>query len=777
MKHEMKEPAERGQLADSPTGSPSEEETRSDSGQNQNENWQSRLPRTNAYLSRVGTSWSNFRRAEKKERDGVSGYPRLLGMIRFDSAGEVTVSGDVDQPTDDEQAAIAAEFAAADLPRFTPLTAIGTPPPGVDLSSPDTFICHNFDGDIAMVLQRIDKSDGTKDYLPWTKWSDGKWRRMEPDGPLPFFGIKGHGQASTLILHEGAKAARAVLEMLSGERDADRLPWLEALRHAQHVGWLGGVFSVRKSDWATLNKSGWTRVIIVADNDDEGLKAAAQIAPHFKRGVSILAFDQRWPAGFDLADPFPKSLYDQNGRYIGPSFSECLRPATQATRVSEPEGRGRPTVHLRDEFASDWATTLKPPFCAHKERPHRLHTYAEFNALVSPFSHLKDTAGKLMGHLPSQHDAPTYEPGKPSGTLIRDGQRLFNTSWRPSWPKCEANAAPFLQLLDHLFPDEADRHYVMRWCATLIARPDIRMLWALLLISETQGVGKTTLGNLLSVVIGAHNASFPSEHEVLEAQFNGWIAGKSLVVVNEVYSGQSAKAYDKLKPFITDSIIRVNEKHIQPYDMPNWAHFMMCSNSTMALRIVGPDRRLAVPKVREAKLPQELAATIYSGLAADLPAAVMHWANDFVEAHGSVRAGEAAPDSAFKAEVQAASRSEGVQIALDLAELITGYDEQAVIGMRDLREAIARRRGFTKPDGRGDISHRYLEKTPTILSALREVEGLWFLSNTGGEDDRRMKINGVRDTLILNFDPGDAATPDLRPHLTTLRKLGDEDEL
>jgi len=55
-----------------------------------------------------------------------------------------------------------------------------------------------------------------------------------------------------------------------------------------------------------------------------------------------------------------------------------------------------------------------------------------------------------------------------------------------------------------------DRIELMRWCATLIARPDIKMNYGVLLISETQGVGKSTLGEkILAPLIGKLNASFP----------------------------------------------------------------------------------------------------------------------------------------------------------------------------------------------------------------------------------------------------------------------------
>ena len=60
-----------------------------------------------------------------------------------------------------------------------------------------------------------------------------------------------------------------------------------------------------------------------------------------------------------------------------------------------------------------------------------------------------------------------------------------------------------------------------------------RMSYGMLLISEKQGVGKTTLGaSILGPLIGTWNCSFPGENDIL-AQFNEWVAHKRLAVVSD----------------------------------------------------------------------------------------------------------------------------------------------------------------------------------------------------------------------------------------------------
>ena len=95
-----------------------------------------------------------------------------------------------------------------------------------------------------------------------------------------------------------------------------------------------------------------------------------------------------------------------------------------------------------------------------------------------------------------------YRPGNHGLQVTIEGAIHINT-WlqTPIKPK-KGNPKPWLDFLEHLFPIEAERHDVMRWCATLIAKPAIRMLWAVLLIQRQQGVGKSTLMRILAALVG-----------------------------------------------------------------------------------------------------------------------------------------------------------------------------------------------------------------------------------------------------------------------------------
>ena len=140
------------------------------------------LPAVASYHHRVGATAINFRRAEVRE--GIEGYQRAVGRISYADDGVITHDGEVEAPTEAEQAAIKLAFERATFPKMQALDALPDAPPGVNPGDRNVFVCHDFDGRIVMLHQRYETNDGGKGYVPWTRWSDGQWRKMEPTACL-----------------------------------------------------------------------------------------------------------------------------------------------------------------------------------------------------------------------------------------------------------------------------------------------------------------------------------------------------------------------------------------------------------------------------------------------------------------------------------------------------------------------------------------------------------------------------------------------------------------
>ena len=696
----------------------------------------SELPITGAYLRRIGAEAVHFHLATISEM--VNGYPKVTSRIRFTEEGAVRVWGKADPPTDAEREGIAAEFTSTEFPRIVSLATIAEPPPGCDLSDPKTFVCHDFDGNIIMVHQRYETQSGAKGFLPWTRWSDGKWRKMEPD-VMPFYGLPSTKDHSTLFLHEGAKAAKHMQMMLNGEVEANNFPWMEEMRWGAHVGWIGGVHALDRSDWRRLGQMNWKRVVVIADNDNGGKALVPEIAKHFRCPTFTIQFTDDWPEGFDLADDWPTKLFGDEGRYIGPTFGQCLQPATFATDeiVIPPEGRQtRPTIihEVRPEFAEQWCWVEKQDMMVNLEMPQYRMLTGHFNSFIRPFSHCKDTLSVFQKRYSGNQMELTYDPSK-EGTIVRDaaGLQAINLFSPSAIRPAPGDWSPWSDFLEHMFPVAEDRAQVARWCATLIARPNIRMIYGILLMSTHQGVGKGTFARVLADLVGRHNASFPSATMIVDSPFNGWLSGKRLIIVDEIYEGHSWKAYNKLKPYVTDETIEVNVKHEKTWSMPNWTHYILMSNSRAALKLEASDRRWLVPEVTEDVWPEAKFVEFYAWLRGGGLSAVAQWAHTFAERGEGVycRNGEIAPSSHSKVQLITESRSDAERLLEDFCELLAEDKEPRAIPISTIKPWMATR--LNQP----------IYETPHSLGRQIRERGLFM---TG----QRIKIGKAKETLVMN---------------------------
>lgn len=653
------------------------------------------LPVVRAYLDRIDAQCHSMFKAAISDNSGK--YPKSIATITFARDGSISVSTrdkelDNINPTDDEAENIRQAIVGADWLQIKPLDRMWWPPSQKDdlvaemkeaqrkdkVGEPPVHFWEFRDAanQIVMVQIRGQAANGDKYYKNVTYWEDDQWRVAEPDR-LPLFNAHKLAATSTLFIHEGAKAAAFCQWMVDGKSPEARQaladhPWGHELSNAAHVGWVGGAKAPGRTDWDALRRAGIKNAYIVTDNDEPGEKAAQPISRALSSWdiqVHWVWFDEKFPASFDLADKMPPNP---------PSFRDCVFPATWATKpvfVPKRAGAGRPPgpkYELRDIFASQWMVLSAENdslFINVEDRQRKL-IEKQFNSRMRSFSDVTNTADLLKQDPTRAIDGLAYRPGPGHVVVNEGGQKVLNT-W--SGPKIKGNphadVKPWTEYLNHLIPVDEDRHEVCKWIATLIARPDVRMKYGMILLSKTQGTGKSTLLNVLSRILGKWNVSTPNEHDVVVSPNNGWLAHKTLVFVNEIYSSGSVyKAYRKLKEMISDETIRVNEKYIPGYQLEARAHFILCSNEMTAIPVEDGDRRFLVPKVAERLRPKEEWDAFYEWIDGDGPAVIVKWAEDFVAQHGFVGAGDRAPTTDRKKKLIEDSRS-AVHVALrNLAE-------------------------------------------------------------------------------------------------------------
>jgi len=185
-----------------------------------------------------------------------------------------------------------------------------------------------------------------------------------------------------------------------------------------------------------------------------------------------------------------------------------------------------------------------------------------------------------------------FMPGKEEITHDADGCRVLNL-WRPpQWTVADdPKPTPFLDHLDYLFGSEQVAiEHVINYLAHLVQRPWERIGHALLITSEAKGIGKSTLGKIVRRLVGEQN-SRAAQTKDLKSQFDGWLAGKLVIQVDEVYEAGNWDLANKLKPLITEPTVSVNMKYGPQMEIENYARFIMFSNHTAPLNIEEGDRR------------------------------------------------------------------------------------------------------------------------------------------------------------------------------------------
>src|SRR5258708_16684840 len=301
-------------------------------------------PALASYIDRIGAEQLNFRRFMVKEHRGA--YYLEKAVIRIAADGSIKCTTIDHAPTDEERVAIKAEVRKCDWPKSC-LEATTVAKLKVTMDKLHIF----WDRDrkhIMMCQERVDNDDG-KIYIPWTFFSDGKWRCMEPDGDLPFWKPPKCRNKCQIMIHEGAKAAAFCDDLVNNPARKNELkahPWGNELADYEHWGMIGGALAPHRTDYAELyaeKPSG--EVVYVCDNDYPGMAALKEVSRHYGRplkGIKFgLDFKKEWPArgGWDLADPMPEKLF-RGKRWIGPTLKSLKCFATYATeKVPVEEGK------------------------------------------------------------------------------------------------------------------------------------------------------------------------------------------------------------------------------------------------------------------------------------------------------------------------------------------------------------------------------------------------------------------------------------------------------
>lgn len=176
----------------------------------------------------------------------------------------------------------------------------------------------------------------------------------------------------------------------------------------------------------------------------------------------------------------------------------------------------------------------------------------------------------------------------------------------------------FMQLLKFIFSTATDEdlNWFMHWMAEGLRNPSIKMRTAVVIWSNMEGNGKSTIGNLLSKLYGRYASNITSA--ILKSQYNSFIRNKLFIMSDEltgeeVDNVKDVKRYmDQLKNLITQDEVVINAKYISEYTVKDYAKYFFTSNNINMISISEISRRFFIIHAPEEKMPQSFYTDFYS---------------------------------------------------------------------------------------------------------------------------------------------------------------------
>lgn len=160
--------------------------------------------------------------------------------------------------------------------------------------------------------------------------------------------------------------------------------------------------------------------------------------------------------------------------------------------------------------------------------------------------------------------------------------------------------------------DEKAAKYFIQWLAHMIQKPDEKPSVAILMKS-LQGTGKGMLTKPLLEILGQYGAHV-NGHANLTQRFNSTVANKLMIFGDEVDLKEN-KVADKLKGLISEDVIQLERKGIEPEAMPNYSRFIFASNHIQVINAGLKERRYLIvePVLKDPSYYAEIAAWSANG--------------------------------------------------------------------------------------------------------------------------------------------------------------------
>ena len=610
-----------------------------------------------------------------------------------------------------------------------------------------------------MIAVRVEqKRPQDRKYRYFSPWSLGldpstgdlltpTWiEALPPHNQVPMYGVerlkkKGH---QDIFIHSSPTTVSKLRRLLKvGEAGGlDAHPWQKFLTGGRdpqkpvptaHLSWLGGATDAYFTDFSILSNYSIGTIYIVPSLRDSGAQSSLDTRVISNRmpghiPVYSINWTNEFGDGFDLGSEWPDMVTPE---YVAPDapdddkgkarkrrhphsvfeYTSMLQPATWATEVehyTNANGNAAKRIHIRKGFNKVFSLIQgksKKGEAVCLIHPRISYSYDAFNTLVRPFStgSRAEIFTTWTESVVERCHGFTYLPGLPPGPS-RDpetGKVSFNIYEPPQLPTDQGgDPGLFLEYISSMIPNPVEARFLLRWIATVVARPEVHMEIAVLLTSDF-GAGKTTLGQyIMPPLVGTWNFASPDPHD-FENNFNSWARGRKFVFMDELKNPENIRnrsfdLYENLKAKITNPKINVEIKFKEKFSIPNKMQFMASSNEAAPLRIPRGCRRWFVPTVNPNPKFWSRAdwARFYRWLFTE--GGILHinqWCHEYTDPQHSgewwftgsyISKGKHAPPTAKRSEMSDNALSEQARVGVRLLEHLSDLRVPAAIDLQRL---------------------------------------------------------------------------------------------
>jgi hypothetical protein len=283
----------------------------------------------------------------------------------------------------------------------------------------------------------------------------------------------------------------------------------------------------------------------------------------------------------------------------------------------------------------------------------------------------------------------TFVPGGPP--LIDAGRfKLLNRWVEPKLEQYAGQTATneekrlWEALLDVLFPEPANRRWVIDWLAHMVQHPAERPSIHLYHISEKTGLGRGTFGEIVIAMLNLgrlehQHVAGRAEMKHFLKDFNGPIAQKEFLMIEELsHKEGSLEGMSRLRDVMTRKKVTVNRKYRQEYEATDISRLMICTNHTASLDIIELDRRVLAVHV-PGGFPK-LERADYGALAAmHKSTGFLLWLRERLLAHEITQSMfEPQPKNTLPLELRAIRKSPAEKVCLRVLEFLDQHGIDAV---------------------------------------------------------------------------------------------------